>query len=248
MFFLVNGKRMSKKSYKVGIGMSTYNRPEILKWTLKQLLEMKQPTTQVVVSDDGSTNPAVRDVIRSFNVPWTTGPNCGSVGNKNRLLRLLCDCDYIFIIEDDLLMLAEDWEQFWINGYLQSGIHHFTFSPHGPYGDLKNKTKFDDVVVEHTAADGGTFSFYTKKVIETCGGFSPKFNGMGWGHCEFSERIFRAGLTGKYKINHLLGSKLYVKLCEVNPTFTKDERKQWSADNRKLWEQSRKEKWIKCKL
>jgi len=241
---------MSKKLYKVGIGVSTYNRPEILKYTLAQLLKNKKADTIVVVSDDGSTLPEVRDVIRSFNIPWTTGPNCGSVGNKNRLLRLLCDCDYMFIMEDDVLVKRVGWEKFWIDGHLKSGIHHFTFSPHGPYGKLKNVTKFknSNIIVEHTETDGGTFSFYTNEVIQTCGGFSPKFKGMGWGHCEFSERIFRAGLTGKYKINHLYGSKLYVKLCSCEPTFDKNGRKEWNEVNKKLWKQSCKENWKMCKL
>jgi len=231
----------------VAIGICTYNRAKLLPQTIDQLFQFSDRKSRIVVANDGSTDNT-KAVIKKFGLECITGPNGGPGRNKNRLFKVLRNYKHIFIIEDDLFLLRKGWEKFFISAYEVSGIHHFTFSPPGPYGKCLNESKFGDVIIQHPQFDGGAFAYYSKEVLEKCGGFCKEFKGYGWEHCEFSERIHRAGLVGKYKNNHVLGSKLYMKLARTDPVVPTKDRERDQERNHKIWDRSRMERWINCPL
>jgi glycosyltransferase involved in cell wall biosynthesis len=202
---------------------------------------------QIVAANDGSTDNTT-DVLGEFSIPFIEGPNRGVVINKNRLLLKLKDCDHIFIVEDDVLFKKPGWADLFIKASRVSGIQHLTFSPPGPYGKCLATTEFDDIIIQHPQNDGGTLAYYTPKVLEVCGGYCPEFLGAGWGHCEYSERIYRAGLVGEYKNNHVDGMQHFVKLIYVQSVTPSDLRKEQAKRNHKIWKKSQEEKWIKCPL
>jgi hypothetical protein len=123
------------------------------------------------------------------------------------------DCDYIFIIEDDMIILDPSIFDNYIEAYKKSGIHHFNYGPGSPFNrkqdiqfDLHNRhllkqdtepnpkmiLDYKTVKVslfEHTVA---MFSFFTKEVLERVGLIDEKFYNA-WEHVDHTYRIIKAG-------------------------------------------------------
>ena len=225
----------------VGIGVCTYNRAKYLGEVLRLLLLSRDPDTEVVVADDGSSDET-KSVVQSFGLEYLGGNNLGISGNKNRILRRLGKKDYIFLIEDDVKILRKGWENFFIEACEKSGVEHFTFSPPGRYGRVLGETAYDGTVIQHSEFDGGCFLFITGRALSICGGFDERFKGYGFEHCEFSERVFRFGLSGRERINNVKGSGEYVSIWEEVPKLIGDEeRDKQGAINWSLWQKIRAE-------
>jgi len=233
----------------IGIGICTYNRLKLLKSVISRIQKTGPPSYTLFVADDGSTD-GTRTYVESLNIECVSGPNQGIAKNKNKILHRFRDYQFIFIIEDDLELKKSGWHKLFITAHELSGIHHFTFSPPGPYGSCVMTSNYPSgCIIEHTEQDGGAFAFYTKEVIDVCGGFHPDFVGYGWEHCEFSERIHRAGLTRSHRINHVRGSRNYMKLMiNTERTLSADVIKSYQDRNKKVWLESRAKRLIKCPL
>jgi len=222
-------------SSKIGIGITTFNRASVL----EKMLSKNTPAFKdkvVMISDDGSTD-STKEVLQKFDFPWITGPNIGVAGNKNRLFFQLQDCDFIFMADDDVLV-SSGFEEIYLKAFKASGIHHFTYSPPGKHwGRCLGETIFGEVVIQHTRLDGGAFSFYTKEVLDACGGYNS------WSHRDHSERIWRCGLVGKEKINHIKGSEVLVKLMSVPSSVVKEGRNFFKRFEKSVWESMWKDKF-----
>ena len=153
-------------------------------------------------------------------------------------------------LEDDLVIKQSGWRDFYIEAYEKSNIHHFLFCPAWHFGPAKSLSNFQDIVVGHPQHDGGVFAFYTRKVIEVCGGYHPDFRDYGWGHCEFTERIHRAGLSGKYKINHLVGSEEFLDFVHEDSArlISPEDREKEGDINQSIWQRCREKGLIKVDL
>ena len=62
----------------------------------------------------------------------------------------------------------------------------------------------------------------TQKVLQTVGGLDFRFRGYGYGHCEYTERIHRAGLT-KFRYPAVVESQDYIKLLPEPHLLTRDQ-------------------------
>ena len=196
---------------KIGVGIITCNRPEYLRNLLNTIPHDK--IDELVVVNDGKP-------VADFDFPvekWIDNPvNLGVGKSKNRAMRHLYDigCDYIFIIEDDMLIKDADIFDKYIAAYKKSGIHHFNYGPGSPFNrkqniefDLHNRHLLDqhsepnprlvidygnDVKIalyEHTVA---MFSFFTREVLEKVGYIDEEFYNA-WEHVDHTYRIIKAG-------------------------------------------------------
>lgn len=195
---------------KVGCAIITCNRPEFFRECFNSL--PKEKIDEIVVVNDGIPLPF--DI--SKGVVLDNPKNIGVGKSKNRALKYLAekDCDYIFLIEDDMLIKREDVFDAYINAYKQSGIHHFNYGPGSPFNrkqtiqnfDLHNRHLLDqhtepnpkmivdykDVKIalyEHTVA---MFSFFTREVIEKVGYIDEEYYNA-WEHVDHTYRIIKAG-------------------------------------------------------
>jgi glycosyltransferase involved in cell wall biosynthesis len=222
---------------KIGVGICTYKRPDALTRCVAACETFNRPAFDLHVQEDE--------------------PNIGVCGNKNRILRCFRDYEYIIILEDDAEPIHENWVLDHINAHWKTGMHHFCYPSNGVTGT--HYKRIDNVIqAQHSS---GMFAFFTKQVIETCGGFSEEFKGYGWGHMEYSARIARAGLSiPQVENGKIHGHKVktgYPMLAHVENLIkdqnimtivSKAQRKIDSDRNLKIWEQSEKEGWIKCPL
>lgn len=195
---------------KIGVGIITCNRPEFFRECYKTL--PKDRVDEIVVVNDGLPLPF--DI--SKGVVLDNPKNVGVGISKNRALKYLFDkgCDYIFLLEDDMLVKRDDVFEVYINAYKKSGIHHFNYGPGSPFNrkqviqnfDLHNRHLLDQhsepnpkmivdykdikiALYEHTVA---MFSFFTREIIEKVGYIDEEYYNA-WEHVDHTYRIIKAG-------------------------------------------------------
>lgn len=201
---------MIDASAKIGIGIVTCNRPEYL---IKLLESIKNCNfAELVIVNDGD-----EVIIPGYNYYIINNEtNLGVGKSKNKAMQHLLDknCDYIFIIEDDMIILDDTVFDKYINAHRVSGIHHFNYGPGSPFNrkqiiqnfDLHNRHLLDqhtepnpklvidygDVKIslfEHTVA---MFSFFTREVLEKVGLIDDAFYNA-WEHVDHTYRIIKSG-------------------------------------------------------
>jgi len=196
---------------KIGVGIVTCNRNEFLKGLLATL-PIDQIDELVVVNDGKAEN--------QIEVPGTWLQNEVNIGvgkSKNKAMKYLYNagCDYIFIIEDDMLIKDKSVFDRYIKACEVSGIQHFNYGPGSPFNrkqsiqnfDLHNRHLLDQhsepnpkliieysntikiALYEHTVA---MFSFFTRKVLEEIGYIDEEFYNA-WEHVDHTYRIIKAG-------------------------------------------------------
>ena len=89
-------------STKIGVGIITCNRPDYLTGLLDSLVHCKESINELVVVNDGQ--PIEVSLFKGEYILNKT--NLGVGKSKNKALKYLLDknCDYIFLIEDDVII------------------------------------------------------------------------------------------------------------------------------------------------
>lgn len=194
---------------KIGVGIITCNRPDFFKQCLNSLPDN---VDEIVVINDGSPLPF--DLSRGTEIQNEV--NLGVGKSKNKALKYLFDkgCDYLFLIEDDMIIKRADVFEAYIAAYKASGIHHFNYGPGSPFNrkqsiefDLHNRHLLDqhsepnpklivdykDIKValyEHTVA---MFCFFTRAAIEKAGYIDEEYYNA-WEHVDHTYRIIKMGM------------------------------------------------------
>lgn len=158
---------------RIGIGITTYNRPEVLEVCKTQIL-----------ANSFSHN------ITLYVAEDTDQDRKGVAYRKNECLRALQDCDYIFLFDDDCYPININW----INFFIDSGQNHLLFMDkkfHKKDFVELNIYNGNDFVctVERWSDCGGVFIFLTKEVVKTFGAFNGKYGLYGFEHADYSNRI-----------------------------------------------------------
>lgn len=195
----------------IGVGIITCNRPDYLRNLLNTIPHDR--IDELVVINDGKP-------VANFDFPiekWIDNPvNLGVGKSKNKAMKHLYDkgCDYIFIIEDDMLIKDASVFDKYIEACKKSGIQHFNYGPGSPFNrkqniefDLHNRHLLDQhselnpklvveydkntkvVLYEHSVA---MFSFFTRNVIEKVGYIDEEYYNA-WEHVDHTYRIIKAG-------------------------------------------------------
>lgn len=199
---------------KIGVGIITCERLDYLNNLLDSIDRETTGIDQIVVIDDG-----IKKTIHSHPKVDFVKHTDGRIGvgkGKNMAIRDLYEkeCDYIFIIEDDMLIKDQSVFKQYIEAYKASGIHHFNYGPGSPFNrkqkikdfDLHNRHLLDQdtepnpklildyktckiALYEHTVA---MFSFFTRDVIEKVGYIDEQFYNA-WEHVDHTYCIIKAG-------------------------------------------------------
>lgn len=180
-------------SSRIGIAITTHNRPDVLKRAIEQHMKHLPAGALVVVVDDGS-NPAatVPDDILLIRQP----ESLGIVASKNASLTALMDagCEHLFLWDDDAWPIADGWHL----PYIESPEPHLAYQ----FLDLAGPRKLYDLAVlyrddRHIAYTGqrGVMLYYHRSAIEKVGGFDPVYGRGMYEHPDLALRIHNAGLT-----------------------------------------------------
>lgn len=147
---------------RIGIGVTTYNRPEMLKKCLDSISKHTfNGNVTIYVADDSNERKGV-------------------AYRKNECLRALKDCDYIFLFDDDCYPIKDGWMEFFIENaknnhvlFLNDKLHNYTHSRWG---------------VRFYKDCGGVFMYIPKAALDYVGAFDEKYELWGMEHCDWSVR------------------------------------------------------------
>ena len=142
---------MSNTKEKIGVGIITFNRPVYLRNLLNSIIPCHSVIDEIVVVNDGDP---VTNIDLSKGEWIDNDTNLGVAKSKNKAMKHLFDkgCDYIFIIEDDMLIKDKSIFEQYVSAHHVSGIHHFNYGPGSPFNrkqviqnpDLHNRHLLDE--------------------------------------------------------------------------------------------------------
>lgn len=185
-------------SVRVGIGVVTYNRKDVLADTLARVRAHTKSPHELVVADDGSSDGS-GELVRSLGIPLVTGRNTGIAWNKNRALFLLSalrHCDVVILLEDDTFPTADGWERDWIEATLRWGHVNLAAEWLRDSFLTGDGTLDDPVLCTNVTAQ---CSGYSGSALLYGGYLDPRFRGYGQEHVEHSRRLLRIGYGGSYE-------------------------------------------------
>ena len=196
---------------KIGVGIITCNRPEYLKQLLNSLTGCL--VSSIVIVNDGKP----LDANPPLGVLLNNEKNVGVAKSKNKAMKYLYEqgCEFIFIIEDDMIIKDKTVFDQYVNAYKSSGIHHFNYGPGSPFNrkqkirnfDLHNRHLLDSgtepnpklvvdygackiALYEHTVA---MFSFFTRTLLDQNLGYMCEDFDNCWEHVSSTNYIIKAG-------------------------------------------------------
>jgi GT2 family glycosyltransferase len=183
---------------KIGVGIITCNRKEFYEKCYNSI--PKNIGEIVTVNDSGFPEAYGSGAV-------IVNPTNEGVGkSKNKALKYLLNagCEYLFLIEDDIIVKNPNVFDYYINAYKETGIHHFMYGLHGPANKLNSKAH-PRLIVEYTnnlkirfnTHCVGAFCFYTRKCLETSGLMDEKFQNA-WEHVEHSYTLAKKGFCPAY--------------------------------------------------
>lgn len=180
-------------SKKIGLGIVTYKRPDYFKTCFESV--PKDKIDELVVVNDGTPYdyPIDAHVIQHKT-------NKGVGISKNDLFRYLLDkgCDYIFLMEDDIIIKDPSVFEKYIEAHKETGIHHFNYSQHGlmnkyPQSEAPNPKTIIEYKNNKIALYPhcvGAFCFYTRECLEKVGLMDEEFYNASE-HLEHTYRIIQ---------------------------------------------------------
>jgi|13_taG_2_1085334.scaffolds.fasta_scaffold68033_2 GT2 family glycosyltransferase len=188
----------------IGVGIITCDRVNMFNACFDSLKD--EWFDKLVVVDDGvEENPLKREGAKFIRTVGRVG-----VGKaKNIAIQNLLDngCDYIFIVEDDMIFKGNLFAEY-IKAHETTGIHHLMFGYHGPANKAgvsggkpvprKVIDYEDNVKIALNQHCVGSFCFYTRKSLEAVGLLDEEFNKNNFEHVEHSYRLAKAGYSTPY--------------------------------------------------
>lgn len=183
---------------KIGIGIITYNRPDFFKKCYESI--PKQYEKHIVIVNDGDPFKFNGD---GHLIQNETNKNVGY--SKNIAMQYLLDSgyEYIFTLEDDIIVKDPEIFEKYIQSSEETGIQHFNFG-FSQRENLDQNLKpvwkktieyKNSVKIVLTQNILGAFTFYTRKALQTIGLHHKLFNKGHGDHLELTYRAFKHGFT-----------------------------------------------------
>lgn len=208
---------------KIGIGITTFKRPKNLELILENLSTLDRDRFFVVIAQDGNDHyPTFPDV--EF-IPSTQQKGVAHTKNKCLTRMIEENCDYYFLLDDDVLPNAEVFDYF-IETSKITGIEHLQF------GDIDGNKLITSVVYDETGRGlhirphcKGAFLFITKNLLNKIGLWDEGFTNA-LEHVDFTYRCMKEeGLPFWYFVEPI-NSKKYITNIEGESTITDKEKYQ----------------------
>lgn len=200
---------MSEVKEKIGIGIVTCNRQHYLEKLLESVADCNWAEFIIVNDGDKLELPGYNYYIHNNE------KNLGVGKSKNIAMKHLMDkgCDYIFIIEDDMVILDDTVFDKYIQASKVSGIQHFNYGPGSPFNrkqsiqnfDLHNRHELSNtstpnpkltveyketILIDLYEHCTGVFSFFTRSILDKVGLNDESFYNA-WEHVDHTYRIIK---------------------------------------------------------
>lgn len=232
---------------KVSVAIITCNREDYLYNLLLSLESSMDSIDELIIINDGKP----LQQTPPFGILLQNEVNLGVCKSKNKALQYMLDnnANYIFVIEDDMVVLDKHIFARYIAASKVSGIQHFNYGPGSPFNrkqtiknfDLHNRHLLDqhsqpnpkliidygnDIKIslyEHTVA---MFQFFTRECLIKCGMYDEDFRDA-FDHVHFTQNIIDKGMHPPFWwFADIFESEKYLTEAEgaiVNSVIAKDE-------------------------
>lgn len=147
---------------------------------------------------------------------------------KNECLKQLDECDDIFLFDDDVWPLCNNWHL----PYINSGEPHLSMT----WG-RKEIGRSKGLI--HYEKPNGCMLYINRKCLDVVGGFDEGYTGYAGEHQDFSNRVFNAGLTTSRYMDIENSSQIFHSMDQHKEVTTSviDRHKYISANMKRLQEQ-----------
>lgn len=141
----------------------------------------------------------------------------GDVYMRNKIISKYKDYDHIFTFDDDCYPERAGWENYFIEQAVLHNVHYMGVPP--VFDDVKIMA-IDNEMIWFSGAISA-FQYFTKKAIETIGGYNTNYHYYGFADIGMGHRAARAGLTGKHPYQAFpMRGLVYIHsmdICHDNP-------------------------------
>lgn len=217
---------------KYGVGITTRNRTECLKYSLLHFSKFKQKNVKYVVIDDCSDFGDNKEIVDSFKkevqeevIYLRSNKRLGVSNAKNACLYQLLDCDYVFLFDDDAWPIADDWADAWSFINDSAGVGHSMFNVvdnnilntnPAYHRNVKTLSSIKDMSELENAF--GVLLYFNRECLNAIGGFDPNPPHLyGYEHAQVSQRANRAGFTCSKK--YLVPTKAHELIYSVDISY-----------------------------
>lgn len=189
-------------SNNIGVGILSYNRKSSLQRLINSIIATTDlRRTTVFISDDGSTNEDLKSYLDELSqndnfVIIRNEKRIGVAGNTNRLLRCLSRFAYGLILNDDIEIVGQGWDTFYVDAIQKSGMHHFLYRQEGVYGaNIGNNVVVNGINMHVvTERPHGAVLAFTNTMLDKCGYFDESYGLYGMEHVDWSRKAWEFGL------------------------------------------------------
>ncbi|ASU34405.1 hypothetical protein [Mucilaginibacter xinganensis] len=205
---------MGKEVIKIGIAISSHNRPEVSRQTFDILDKLRPKNSLIGLVDDASINPPF-GFSNSYINQYRFERHVGVSMVKNKCLELLYSacCTHFFLFDDDCRPVLANW---W-KPYINSRLEHATWTFDRPLvSEVENQYR-------EFEKPNGCMMYFTRTAVNTIGGWDMSFTGYGYEHVNVSDRAFNAGLTPRRYVDVWHNSPLF-ELADCQSSFTPEDR------------------------
>jgi len=228
--------------FKVGLGIVTCDRPDYLLQSYQSVVNNCRDLDILSVVNDGQhfskelssklTTMSFMRVTESYTHEHCPLYQNVAVGKNDIMEQLLYrGCDYIFVMEDDMIIKSPDVFKAYIEAMEASGIKHMNFAKHGQAnavnGVIKPKSwvNYDGHKVGLYPNLVGSLNIFHKDVLNEVGLYDTEYHNA----YEHIDHTYRVCQTGKYhpqfwNFADLVDSEEYVTEIEgsIENTTRKD--------------------------
>jgi len=177
---MINGK-------KIGLGVVTCDRVDYFAKSTWSIIDNFRDLDYVVFVNDGQPLKSTEFLVKGFpkrDLIQHTPPYQNVATSKNDIIRncLNNECDYIFIMEDDMVIQSPDVFNAYITAMEESGIQHMNFAHHGRANyigkelNVRLTATYENSSVDFFPNLVGSFSVYTNTCLKSIGLMDNKYN------------------------------------------------------------------------
>ena len=184
---------------KVAVGITTYNRPQFADKSIRAArAALAGLDCPLAVYNDGSGAKHRGAYKRAYRraesaTIFDASENRGVAYAKNRLIDWMLkdtNAEWLFLLEDDILIESPEAVTEYIRIAEQTGIHHLSFAHHGT-ANSDGPVDVDDEVAYYSNSIGAWCS-YSREVLTECGSLDENFINA-WEHVEHEMRMIYSG-------------------------------------------------------
>ena len=183
-------------SNNIGVGILSFNRLNSVRRLIESIRKYTDLSRTTIFISDESTKPEVKEYLKTIEdvVFINSETRLGVAGNSNRLLRALSRFKYKLLLNDDVEILKNGWEEFY---FKQSLFHHFCMRQPGVCGAVKNEgyatVVGDQKIYTITSKPHGAVLAFDNLVFDTIGYFDEQYI-SGYEHVDWSNRVSISGI------------------------------------------------------